>query len=252
MIKVIIVEDEKPSARRLQRMLSELNIEALEMLHSVKEAVAWFKSNEHPDLILLDIQLSDGLSFEIFEQVTVNSAIIFTTAYDEYALKAFKLNSIDYLLKPIDDEELETAINKFTIHQPEKHDLLVDINQIKKLLINPLDKSYKKRFTIKIGQHLRVVDTEDIECFYSEQKATYSYTMQRKNYLMVFSLEQLEDELDPAKFFKVNRKFIVNIAAINDIIAYTNSRLQIKLNNFSELEIIVSREKVKEFRKWLE
>ena len=252
MIKVIIVEDEKPSARRLQRMLSELNIEALAMLHSVKEAVAWFKTNEHPDLILLDIQLSDGLSFEIFEQVTVNSAIIFTTAYDEYALKAFKLNSIDYLLKPIDDEELETAINKFTINQPVKHDLLVDINQIKKLLINPLDKSYKKRFTIKIGQHLRVVDTEDIECFYSEQKATYAYTIDRKNYLMDYSLEQLEDELDPSKFFKVNRKFIVNISAINDIISYTNSRLQIKLNNFSDLEIVVSREKVKEFRKWLE
>ena len=252
MIKVIIVEDEKPSARRLQRMLSVLDIEALAMLHSVKEAVAWFKVNEHPDLILLDIQLSDGLSFEIFEQVTVNSAIIFTTAYDEYALKAFKLNSIDYLLKPIDDEELETAINKFTINRPKKHDLLVDINQIKRLLVNPLDKSYKKRFTIKIGQHLRVVDTEDIECFYSEQKATYSYTIGRKNYLMDFSLEQLDDELDPTKFFKVNRKFIVNITAINDIISYTNSRLQIKLNNFSDLEIIVSREKVKEFRKWLE
>jgi len=252
MIKVIIVEDEKPSARRLQRMLSELDIEALAMLHSVKEAIAWFKTNEHPDLILLDIQLSDGLSFEIFEHVTVNSAIIFTTAYDEYALKAFKLNSIDYLLKPIDDEELETAIKKFRINQRVKHDLLVDINQIKKLLVNPLDKSYKKRYTIKIGQHLRVVDIEDIECFYSEQKATYSYTLDRKNYLMDFSLEQLEDELDPSKFFKVNRKFIVNIAAINDIISYTNSRLQIKLNNFSELEIIVSREKVKEFRKWLE
>ena len=252
MIKVIIIEDEKPSARRLKRLLSAVGIEAQEMLHSVEEAVNWFKTNEHPDLILLDIQLSDGLSFEIFEQVVVNSAIIFTTAYDEYALKAFKLNSIDYLLKPIDDEELEAAIEKFKINRPEKHDLMVDINQIKKLLVNPLDKSYKKRFTIKIGQHLRIVDTEDIECFYSDQKATHAYTRDRKNYLMDFSLEQLEDELDPLKFFRVNRKFIVNINAINDIISYTNSRLQIKLNNFSELEIIVSRERVKEFRQWLE
>ena len=237
-MRTIIIEDEKPAARRLNRMLNDLAVEVSTMLHSVEEAIDWFQNNEHPDLIFLDIQLSDGLSFEIFDVIEVHSAIIFTTAFDEYALQAFKLNSIDYLLKPIDDEELETAINKFTIHQPEKHDLLVDINQIKKLLINPLDKSYKKRFTIKIGQHLRVVDTEDIECFYSEQKATYSYTMQRKNYLMDFSLEQLEDELDPAKFFKVNRKFIVNIAAINDIIAYTNSRLQIKLNNFSDQNII--------------
>jgi two-component system response regulator LytT len=252
MIKVIIIEDEKPSARRLKRLLSAIGIEAQGMLHSVEEAVNWFKTNEHPDLILLDIQLSDGLSFEIFEQVVVNSAIIFTTAYDEYALKAFKLNSIDYLLKPIDDEELEAAIEKFKINRPKKHDLMVDINQIKKLLVNPLDKSYKKRFTIKIGQHLRMVDTEDIECFYSDQKATYAYTRDRKNYLMDFSLEQLEEELDPLKFFRVNRKFIVNINAINDIISYTNSRLQIKLNNFSELEIIVSRERVKEFRQWLE
>ena len=252
MIKVIIIEDEKPSARRLMRLLTDIGIEAQGMLHSVEEAVTWFKMNEHPDLILLDIQLSDGLSFEIFEQVVVNSAIIFTTAYDEYALKAFKLNSIDYLLKPIDDEELEAAISKFKLNQPKKHDILVDINQIKKLLINPLDKSYKKRFTIKIGQHLRMVETEDIECFYSDQKATYSYTIDRKNYLMDFSLEQLDEELNPLKFFRVNRKFIVNVTAIKDIISYTNSRLQIKLNNFSELEIIVSRERVKEFRKWLE
>lgn len=252
MIKVIIIEDEKPSARRLQRLLSDLGIEAQGMLHSVEEAVAWFKTNEHPDLILLDIQLSDGLSFEIFDQVVVNSAIIFTTAYDEYALKAFKLNSIDYLLKPIDDEELESAIKKFEINRPEKHDLLVDINQIKKLLINPLERSYKKRFTIKIGQHLRMVETEDIECFYSDQKATYSYTRGKKNYLMDLSLEQLDEVLDPLKFFRVNRKFIVNIDAINDIISYTNSRLQIKLHHFSELDIIVSRERVKDFKQWLD
>jgi len=252
MIKVIIIEDEKPSARRLQRMLSAINIEAEAMLHSVSEAVSWFQSNEHPDLILLDIQLSDGLSFEIFEQVTVKSAIIFTTAYDEYALKAFKLNSIDYLLKPIDDEELVVAIDKFKINQPENHDILVDINQIKKLLINPLERDYKKRFTIKVGMHLRIIETRNIECFYSENKATYAFTSDRKNYLMDLSLEQLEDELDPLKFFRVNRKFLVHVDAISDIISYTNSRLQIKLHHFVESDIIVSREKVKEFKKWLD
>ena len=252
MISIIIIEDEKPSARRLKRMLAVLGIEAKAMLHSVNEAISWFETNEHPDLILLDIQLSDGLSFEIFEKVTVNSAIIFTTAYDEYALKAFKLNSIDYLLKPIDDEELETAIDKFKNNHSETHDLLVDINQIKKLLINPLDREFKKRFTIKVGQHLRVVDTEDIECFYSEQKATYCYTVDRKNYLLDFSLEQLEEKLDPVKFCRVNRKFIINMEGISDIISYTNSRLQVKLKHFSEQDIIVSRERVKDFRKWLE
>lgn len=252
MIKVIIIEDEKPSARRLKRMLSEINIEAQAMLHSVSEAVTWFQANEHPDLILLDIQLSDGLSFEIFERVEVKSAIIFTTAYDEYALKAFKLNSIDYLLKPIDDEELETAIDKFKSNHSEPHDILVDINHIKKLLVNPLDNEYKKRFTIKVGQHLRVVDTENIECFYSEQKATYCHTKDRKNYLLDFSLEQIEDKLDPLKFFRVNRKFIIHMDDISDIISYTNSRLQVKLKHFSEQEIIVSRERVKDFKKWLE
>lgn len=252
MIKVIIIEDEKPSARRLQRMLSHIGIEAQAMLHSVSEAVTWFETNEHPDLILLDIQLSDGLSFEIFERVEVKSAIIFTTAYDEYALKAFKLNSIDYLLKPIDDEELETAISKFRSNHLEPHDLFIDINQIKKLLINPLDREYKKRFTIKVGQHLRVVETEDIECFYSEQKATYCHTVDKKNYLLDLSLEQLEEKLDPVKFCRVNRKFIINMDGISDIISYTNSRLQVKLKHFSEQEIIVSRERVKDFRKWLE
>jgi DNA-binding LytR/AlgR family response regulator len=252
MINVIIIEDEKPSARRLQRMLSAIHIEAIAMLHSVREAVAWFEVNEHPDLILLDIQLSDGLSFEIFERVEVKSAIIFTTAYDEYALKAFKLNSIDYLLKPIDDEELEAAIEKFKENRPEPQNLMVDINQIKRLLVNPLDIEYKKRFTIKVGQHLRVVDTQDIECFYSDHKATYCHTTDKKDYLIDFSLEQVEDQLDPLKFYRVNRKFIINIDAIADIISYTNSRLQIKLKHFSALEIIVSRERVKDFRKWLE
>lgn len=251
-MNVIIIEDEKPSARRLQRMLSDINIEPKALLHSVSEAVDWFETNEHPDLILLDIQLSDGLSFEIFEQVEVNSAIIFTTAYDEYALKAFKLNSIDYLLKPIDDEELQTAIDKFRVNRPEKNNILVDINKIKELLINPLDKQFKRRFTFKIGQHLRVVEASNVICFYSDHKATYCHTIDKKNYLMDDSLEHVEALLDPKKFYRVNRKFIIHLDAIADIISYTNSRLQVKLHGFTELEVIVSRERVKDFKNWLE
>ncbi len=252
MLKTIIIEDERPSARRLDRLLQDLGIRAQAMLHSVSESVAWFKSNEHPDLILLDIQLSDGLSFEIFEQVKVQSAIIFTTAYDEYALKAFKLNSIDYLLKPIDPEELRTAIEKYRHNQPLSTDVLVDINYIKKLLVNPLDKQYKKRFTIKLGQHIKVVETDQIECFYSEHKATYAYTSDRKNYLMDLSLETLDEQLDPTEFFRVSRKFLIRRQAIADIISYTNSRLRIKLQHFDEMDIIVSREKVRDFKDWLE
>lgn len=252
-MNVIIIEDEKPSARRLQRMLNELGIEVQTMLHSVEEAVNWFSSNEHPDLIMLDIQLSDGLSFEIFEQIDVKSSIIFTTAYDEYALKAFKLNSIDYLLKPIDHDELKTAIEQFNTNRKlNSHNLQVDINQIRKILINPIDRQYKERFTVKIGQHLKMITVEDIECFYSENKGTYIFTSDKREYLIDRTLEQLDSMLDPNIFFRVNRKFYINIDKIKDIISYTNSRLKIMLHNFSEYEIVVSREKVKDFKNWLE
>ncbi|RZS93340.1 LytR/AlgR family response regulator transcription factor [Aquimarina brevivitae] len=251
-MNVIIIEDEKPAARRLNRMLSHLNMEVNTMLHSVSDAIEYFTNNEHPDLIFLDIQLSDGLSFEIFDEVNIHSAIIFTTAYDEYALKAFKLNSIDYLLKPIDDEELEAAVNKYKAQLPEKKNLQVDFEDIKKLLVNPMDRVYKKRFTTKVGQHLKIFTVEDIECFYSENKGTYLHTTDNRNYLIDTTLENLEEELNPKEFYRISRKFFVNINAIKDIISYTNSRLQIKLNHFDEQEVIVARERVKDFKEWLE
>lgn len=249
---VIIIEDEKPAARRLSRLLSELDVSVSTMLHSVEESIDWFQNNQHPDLIFLDIQLSDGLSFEIFEIVDVKSAIIFTTAYDEYALQAFKLNSIDYLLKPIDDEELENAVKKYRNFKSENQKITVDFNDIKKLLVNPLEREYKKRFTVKVGQHLKIINADEVECFYSENKGTYAATLDGRNYLLDTTLEHLEEELSPKVFFRVSRKFYVNISHINDIISYTNSRLQIKLNRFNEQEIIVSRERVKDFKLWLE
>ncbi|APQ15959.1 LytR/AlgR family response regulator transcription factor [Maribacter hydrothermalis] len=254
-MKIIIIEDEKPAARRLGRMLESLDLTVSTMLHSVEEAIEWFQNNEHPDLIFLDIQLSDGLSFEIFDVIEVHSAIIFTTAFDEYALQAFKLNSIDYLLKPIDDEDLEHAVTKYktlfkSVKGPEK--IALDFEDIKKLLINPLEREYKKRFTAKVGQHIKIINSEDVECFYSENKGTYAATKDGRNYLLDTTLEQLEMELKPQVFFRVSRKYFVNIEYIKDIISYTNSRLQIKLNNNPNLEIIVSREKVKDFKLWLE
>ncbi|TYA84249.1 LytR/AlgR family response regulator transcription factor [Seonamhaeicola marinus] len=251
-MKVIIIEDEKPSARRLQRMLANLGIEADTMLHSVEESIEWFQNNAHPDLIFLDIQLSDGLSFEIFETIKIKSAIIFTTAYDEYALQAFKLNSIDYLLKPIDSDELETAVNKYKANAPEKQVVTLDFSDIKKLLVNPLDREYKKRFSVKVGQHLKLINVDDIECFYSENKGTYLHTNEGRNYLLDKTLDQLEDELEPHTFFRINRKFFVNINAIKDMVSYTNSRLQIKLNSYNEQDVIVARERVKDFKGWLE
>ena len=249
-MKIIIIEDEKPAARRLQRMLSRLDIEAETMLHSVKESVDWFNSNPHPDLIFLDIQLSDGISFEIFEHVEVESAIIFTTAYDEYALKAFKLNSIDYLLKPIDEEELVTAIDKFKYNRKANSDN-INMHELRSLLNISSGKKYKMRFTAQVGQHLKLVEVSDIACFFSENKATFIHSFSGRNYPIDLSLENLEPELDPKKFYRVNRKCIVNINAIKDIISYTNSRLEIKLNHFAEFQIIVSRERVKDFKEWL-
>ena len=251
-MNVIIIEDEKPAARRLSRLLTDLNVEVSTMLHSVEESIEWFQNNEHPDLIFLDIQLSDGLSFEIFDAVEVQSAIIFTTAYDEYALQAFKLNSIDYLLKPIDDEELESAVKKFKALKPASQKLSLDFEDIKKLLVNPIEREYKKRFTTRIGQHLKIVNADEVECFYSENKGTYAATSDGRNYLMDTTLENLENELEPKIFFRVSRKYYVNINHIQDIISYTNSRLKIKLNRYIEQEIIVSRERVRDFKLWLE
>lgn len=250
-MNTIIIEDEKPAARYLKRMLEDLDIEVHTMLHSVQEAIEWFHNNPHPDLIFLDIQLSDGLSFEIFDVVTIKSAIIFTTAYDEYALKAFKLNSIDYLLKPIDDEELEAAIKKYKESIPTQKSLQVDFEDIKKLLINPVDRVYKKRFTAKVGQHLKLFAVEDIECFYSENKGTYLHTNENRNYLIDTTLDHLTEELNPKQFYRVNRKFFININAIKDMVAYSNSRLKVKLHNFEEQDIIVARERVKDFKEWL-
>ncbi|WP_298534590.1 LytTR family DNA-binding domain-containing protein [uncultured Algibacter sp.] len=251
-MKVLIIEDEKPSARRLQRMLKNLDLSAEVMLHSVEESINWFQNNEHPDLIFLDIQLSDGLSFEIFEIIDIKSAIIFTTAYDEYALQAFKLNSIDYLLKPIDDDDLEVAVQKYKERTPPKQAVTLDFNDIKKLLVNPIDREYKKRFSVKVGQHLKLINVDDIECFYSENKGTYLHTTGGRNYLVDSTLDHLKDELEPQSFFRINRKFFVNINAIKDMVSYTNSRLQIKLNSFNEQDVVVARERVKSFKAWLE
>ena len=252
-MNVLVIEDEKPSARRLTRMVEKLGLNVAQMLHSVEESVTWFKANKHPDLIFLDIQLSDGLSFEIFDQVEVKSAIIFTTAFDEYALQAFKLNSIDYLLKPIDEDELVKAVSKYKDRIPQKQHVELNFEDIRRLLgATPIEREYKKRFTVKIGQHLKMINVEDVECFYSENKGTYAHTKDGRDYLLETTLENLETELEPDTFFRVSRKFYINIKAIRDIISYTNSRLQLKLHSYNEQEVIVSRERVKDFKLWLE
>ncbi len=250
-MNIIIIEDEKPAARLLQRKVEKLGLQVNTLLHSVEESIDWFQNNAHPDLIFLDIQLSDGLSFEIFESIDIQSAVIFTTAYDEYALRAFKLNSIDYLLKPIDEEDLEIAVNKFETRNSNASNLSLDFEMIKKMLVNPIDRVFKKRFTIKVGQQLKMITIDEIECFYSENKGTYLHTFDNRNYLLDVTLEQLENELDPQNFYRVSRKFIIPMKAIKEIQIYSNSRLKVILPTYKEDEVIVSREKVAEFKSWI-
>lgn len=249
-MNIIIIEDEKPAARLLQRKVEKLGLQVNIMLHSVEESIAWFQNNAHPDLIFLDIQLSDGLSFEIFEKIDIKSAVIFTTAFDEYALRAFKLNSIDYLLKPIDEDELEVAINKFKA-RTQAQNFSLDFEAIKRMLVNPVEKEFKKRFSVKIGQQLKVISIDEVECFYSENKGTYIHTLDNRDYLIDSTLEVVETEINPEDFYRVSRKFIVPLKAVKEIQVYSNSRLKIILPTYKDDEVIVARERVSDFKEWI-
>ena len=250
-MNIIIIEDEKPAARLLQRKIEKLGYSITTLLHSVEESLEWFQNNSHPDLIFLDIQLSDGLSFEIFEKIDIKSSVIFTTAYDEYALRAFKLNSIDYLLKPIDEEELATAILKFANQFQVNSVSNLDFEAIKRMLVNPISKEYRKRFSVKIGQQIKVIDIAEIECLYSENKGTYIHTSDNRDYLIDSSLEVVEAELNPNDFFRISRKYIIPLQSVKEIQMYSNSRLKISLPTFKADEVIVARERVSDFKEWL-
>ena len=253
-MKIVVVEDEHLAAKRLIDLIKKYDssIEVLKQLSSIKKSVEWFNSNrEVADLIFMDIQLADGLSFEIFEQCQLTKPIIFTTAFDEYAIKAFKVNSIDYLLKPIDFDDLTVAINKFKNSFKEIQPALNEPTKVEEIL-KILTKQYKSRFVVKVGIHIRPVDITDIHYFYSLDKATYLYTNENKSYALDFSLDQIENLVDPAIFFRISRKFLVNIAAIKEVISYSGNRLKVKFNYSDEEDALVSREKVGDFKQWLE
>lgn len=245
MIKTVIIEDEKPASRKLERMLNEFpEIEVVAKIESVEEGVQWFSENEHPQLIFSDIVLGDGLSFDIFEKVPTKGFIIYTTAFDQYTLKAFKLNSIDYLLKPILDEDLAGAIDKFKSFLPS--DNSVDSHEIKQLIKK--DKSTLSRILVKIGYNLKIVQTQEVSCFFSENKIVYLQTSER-TYPSDFTLDELEDVLDEKKFFRVNRQFIINSDYIKNI--HTSPNYKVDLNFQPQEEITVSRDRVKDFKDWL-
>ncbi|MDM1407534.1 LytTR family DNA-binding domain-containing protein [Myroides sp. DF42-4-2] len=249
-VRIVIIEDEKPAARLLERKIEKFGYQVLEKLTSVEDAVHWFQQNEEPDLIFLDIQLSDGLSFEIFDQVEVKSAIIFTTAYDAYALRAFKLNSIDYLLKPIADADLKGAIDKFNEQRASFFAFTEQLNLFKSFL-STTPKENKERFLIKIGTQLKIVPIGEIACFFSANKLTYLKTKEGREYILDNSLDEVEKTIEAEQFFRISRKHIVALDGIKDIVAYSNSRLKLNLHVDFEEDLIVSREKVNDFKLWL-
>jgi DNA-binding LytR/AlgR family response regulator len=250
-MKIVILEDEKLSAEHLQTMLKrvEPSIEVLQVFDSVKKSVEYFKKNQEADLLFVDIHLADGISFELFSKVKIEVPIIFTTAYDEYAIKAFKLNSVDYLLKPIDIEELKVAIEKFKKGIQTKQSMIAeDISA----LIQNVHKQYKNRFMVKIGDTISSLKTEDINYFLSEDGLVLAITSQNKKYPIDYTLDQLEEIVSPELFFRINRKVLVNINSVQKASAYFNSRLKLTILGLSEEDAIVSRERVADFKKWLD
>lgn len=249
-MRIVIVEDESLAAEKLKRYLTKYNQEivVLEILPSIIEAVNWFSSNKDFDLIFMDIQLTDGLSFEIFNQVKITKPIIFTTAFDEYAIDAFKVNSIDYLLKPITFTEVSSALNKFKKMQ----NVFASPEQINTAVKEIEEKKTKDRFLVRLGNHIHSIKTNDISLFYAEGRTVYLITKEKKKFILDYKLEQLENVLASSEFYRVNRTFIINITDIQDVIVYSNSRLKISSIVFKEKDIIVSREKVSAFKTWFE
>jgi DNA-binding LytR/AlgR family response regulator len=265
MLRALIVEDEPLAARRLADMLTRQPspVEVVGTAESVAQAVALLKSTQPaPDVLFLDIHLADGLSFELFEQTTVPCPVIFTTAYDQYALQAFKVNSVDYLLKPIDEQELSAALHKLReLHKAPAAPAAagLDPTLLQQLLrqLQPQTApaaSYKQQFVVRVGEHLKVVPVAQIAYFFSLEKATLLQTVENRRFVVDYTMDQLESLLDPGQFFRLNRAYLAQQSAIQDIIHYTNSRLQTVLKPAApEGEtVLVSREKVATFKAWLD
>ncbi|MEC4113734.1 LytTR family DNA-binding domain-containing protein [Myroides pelagicus] len=244
-MNIVVIEDEKPAARLLIRELEKIGLTVQETLYSVGEAIPWFIQHEHPDLIFADIQLADGLSLEIFEQVEIKSSIVFVTSFDHYAVKAFKLNSIDYLLKPIEPSELLGAINKYKAQQR-------NTSEIVQVLRGSFGgTNYAKRLMIKVGMQIKMVLVDEVVCFYREDRGIYISTVDGRLHLLEEnSIDAVIKVVDPAKFYRVNRYQVVCIDYIEQITQLSTSRLKLSMKNYTD-EVIVSRERVSEFKSWL-
>jgi DNA-binding LytR/AlgR family response regulator len=248
-MKVIILEDENRAVNHLLRLIEQVapDIKISRTFETVRESIAYLEQDPTVDLIFSDVQLADGTSFEVFSKVPVQCPIIFTTAYDTYAIEAFNTNGVDYLLKPIEEERLSKAIEKarkFTSNSA--------LENLLNLTSGAVSQKYKSRFMVRVGEKIRTIQVEDILAFYSFEKTTYLHTSTHRNYIIDYSLEELESMLDESRFFKINRKYIVSIEACSQIIAWSNSRLKIDIEGIDDQKIVVARERVREFKNWLD
>ena len=257
-MKVLIIEDEELAVKKLRKTLESVDssAEVVGVADSIRSSVSWLQQNPAPDLILMDIELADGQSFEIFDKVEVKSTVIFTTSYDEYALKAFKVNSVDYLLKPVQKEDLQMALNKLKTMQtmygsiPSADPLNVE-NLVKELQQKLQPKEFRKRFLVKHAQKLVSIDIDEIAYFYSDGRLNFFKTLDNRKFVVDYTMDELEDMLDPDKYFRISRAFYVSIACIDQIHDYFGNRLLLHLKPAVDKEAIVSREKVADFKKWM-
>ena len=253
-MKVLIIEDEKSASDRMQRLLKTIdnNIEIITVIDSVEGAINWFANNPHPDLVFMDIQLLDGMSFEIFKEVDIKAPVIFATSFNNYAIEAFKVNGIDYILKPVDIEELKKSLNKFK--SLKSNFTKNDDNQVDALYksMNITANKYKNRFLLKRGQSYISLAADDIYCFYIENQLVSLIARNKEPYSVDFTLDELEQMLNPEMFFRANRQCILNIKAIATVHNYFNGKLKVILNIPFENEIIISREKASVFKDWLD
>ncbi len=249
-MEVVIIEDEIAVANRLVQLLNQIDpkILVLEKIRTVRDAIKWLGQN-HPDLIFMDIHLADGLSFKIFDQIEIKTPIIFTTAYDQYAIKAFKVNSIDYLLKPINIDELTQSIQKFKKISENNLTKIIDYQSIIKAIGDK--KAYKKRFTINIGRKIKIIETSSIAYFYIMNKSNFILTNENKSFDIDYSLDKLEDLMDPEIFFRIHRRYLIHINSIKSIYTLSKSRIKIELTPPANEDIIISYQKSGKFKKWL-
>lgn len=253
MIKAIIIEDESLAAKRLEALIKKCDkeIEIITQLSSVKAAVKWFSQNPQPDLVFMDIHLEDGLSFSIFEQTNITASVIFTTAFDEYTIKAFKVNSIDYLLKPINSDDLAQSLDKYKRLKTQFSNNGIDIKSIIEKFL-PKGDEYKSRFLVSEGSNYLTIEINDVAYFFAEDKFAFLVSKNGKHYVIDLTLDKLSGVLDPRQFYRINRQFIISTSCIASMTKYSANKLKLTLNPESDKEVFVSQDKYTDFKKWLD